>query len=83
MTSRAAPTAETSDGGASATDRDWVADAVILADEMIAEGRMGSIVTLICDPGERYLSTYYDGDWVAREGLDPRPYRDWLERFSG
>jgi cysteine synthase len=56
--------------------------ALILAEEMIAEGRVGSIVTLICDPGERYLSTYYDAGWIAREGLDPRPYRDWLERFS-
>ena len=30
---------------------------LILAEEMIAEGRAGSIVTLICDPGERYLDT--------------------------
>jgi cysteine synthase A len=57
--------------------------ALTLADEMIAEGSKGSIVTLICDPGERYLGTYYDPHWIAREGLDPRPYRDWLERFSG
>ena len=55
----------------------------MLAEEMVAEGSTGSIVTLICDPGERYLSTYYNADWIAREGLDPRPYRDWLERFSG
>jgi cysteine synthase len=49
---------------------------------MIAEARRGSIVTLICDPGERYLGTYYNADWIAQEGLDPRLYRDWLERFS-
>ena len=67
-------------GGSTGTN---VYAALILADEMLAEGRTGSIVTLICDPGERYLSTYYNADWIVREGLDPRPYRDWLERFSG
>jgi len=56
--------------------------ALILAEEMITQGRPGSIVTLICDPGERYLGTYYNADWIAREGLDLRPYRDWLQRFS-
>jgi cysteine synthase A len=67
-------------GGSTGTN---VYAALILADEMLAEGRTGSIVTLICDPGERYLGTYYDADWIPREGLDPRPYRAWLERFSG
>jgi cysteine synthase A len=66
-------------GGSTGTN---VYAALILAEEMIAEGRQGSIVTLICDPGERYLGTYYNADWIAREGLDPRPYRDWLELFS-
>jgi cysteine synthase len=56
--------------------------ALALSEEMIAEGRSGSIITLICDPGERYLGTYYNADWIAQEDLDPRPYRDWLERFS-
>ena len=56
--------------------------ALTLADEMIAEGHVGSIVTLICDPGERNLRTYYDTDWIVPEGLDPRPYRDWFERFN-
>jgi cysteine synthase A len=67
-------------GGSTGTN---VYAALMLAEEMIAEGSTGSIVTLICDPGERYLSTYYNADWIAREGLDPRPYRDRLERFSG
>jgi cysteine synthase len=49
---------------------------------MIAAGVTGSIVTLICDPGERYLASYYDQGWIAAEGLDPRPYREWLEGFS-
>jgi cysteine synthase len=66
-------------GGSTGTN---VYGALTLAEEMIAEGRAGSIVTLICDPGERYLGTYYDAAWIAREGLDPTPYREWLERFG-
>jgi len=66
-------------GGSTGTN---VYGALTLAEETIAEGRAGSIVTLVCDPGERYLGTYYDADWIAGEGLDPRPCRDWLERFA-
>jgi len=36
-----------------------------LADRMRREGRKGSIVTLLCDSGERYLETYYQPQWVA------------------
>ncbi len=25
-------------------------------------------MTLVCDGGERYAHTYYDDDWVARQG---------------
>ncbi len=36
-----------------------------LASEMAARGEQGSIVTLLCDSGERYLDTYYNSAWVA------------------
>ena len=36
-----------------------------VAERMEAEGQTGSIVTLMCDSGERYLDTYYNGDWVT------------------
>ncbi|AWL12933.1 Cysteine synthase [Saliniradius amylolyticus] len=36
------------------------------AKAMQQHGRTGSIVTLICDSGERYPDTYYDSDWVSR-----------------
>lgn len=36
-----------------------------LAQEMHAKGQAGSLVTLICDGGERYANTYYDSEWVA------------------
>jgi cysteine synthase A len=42
--------------------------------EMVAEGRRGSVVTLLCDPGERYLDKYYSDAWLAAEGLDIAPY---------
>jgi cysteine synthase A len=34
--------------------------------EMAAAGEQGSIVTLICDSGERYLQTNYNDVWMAR-----------------
>ncbi|WBA18679.1 PLP-dependent cysteine synthase family protein [Salinivibrio kushneri] len=37
---------------------------LMLANEMRAKGEKGSIVTLLCDSGERYLDTYYNPDWV-------------------
>ncbi|NVK79481.1 PLP-dependent cysteine synthase family protein [Streptomyces morookaense] len=42
--------------------------------EMAGEGRRGSIVSLICDPGERYLDKYYSDAWLAQQGLDITPY---------
>jgi cysteine synthase len=37
---------------------------LVLAQEMLARGETGSILSLLCDSGERYLPTYYDKDWV-------------------
>ncbi|MDH4425602.1 MAG: PLP-dependent cysteine synthase family protein [Acidovorax sp.] len=36
-----------------------------LACEMRAAGERGSILSLLCDAGERYLPTYFNPDWVA------------------
>lgn len=41
-----------------------------LVAEMLERGRSGSVVTLLCDGGERYAGTYFDDDWVASEGID-------------
>ncbi len=49
--------------------------------EMAAAGKNGSIVTLLCDAGERYLNTYYDDAWLAAQGLDIEPYVTQLDRF--
>ena len=41
---------------------------VLMANEMAARGEQGSIVSLICDAGERYLDTLYDDAWYAAQG---------------
>ena len=53
----------------------WIAAA------MIKEGKEGSLVSLICDSGDRYASTYYDPEWLARNNIDIEPYRAILETF--
>ncbi|UDY23832.1 PLP-dependent cysteine synthase family protein [Nocardioides sp. Kera G14] len=48
----------------------WAAMTVI--ERMIAAGETGSVVTLLCDGGERYATSYYDDAWLAQQGIDPR-----------
>ncbi|MFA0289504.1 PLP-dependent cysteine synthase family protein, partial [Vibrio sp. 10N.222.45.F7] len=50
-----------------------------LASEMKARGETGSIVTLLCDSGERYLDTYFN---VNLNIGDLQPYAAKLEAFS-
>lgn len=37
---------------------------LVLAHEMRERGQQGSILSLLCDSGERYLPTYHDAQWV-------------------
>ncbi|KCZ47952.1 hypothetical protein HY2_16365 [Hyphomonas pacifica] len=39
-----------------------------LARELEAAGEKASIVTLICDSGERYFDSYYDAEWLKKHG---------------
>jgi len=50
--------------------------------EMIATGRSGSVVTLLCDAGERYADTYFDSDWLTSQGLDPSESASVLHEFE-
>jgi cysteine synthase A len=50
--------------------------------EMLRAGEAGSVVTMICDPGERYLDSYYDRGWLEAEGLVLEPYIAQLESFA-
>ena len=65
-------------GGSTGTNV-WGAFTVVA--EMLAAGEQGSVVTLICDGGERYAGTYYSDAWVAAQGLDLAPYADALQAF--
>lgn len=38
-----------------------------LACEMRAQGEQGSVLSLLCDAGERYLPTYHNADWVLQQ----------------
>jgi len=53
-------------GGSSGTN---LVASLQLAARMQASGRRGSIVTLLCDRGERYADTVFDRAWLARHGL--------------
>ena len=48
---------------------------------MLARGERGSLVTLICDGGDRYAGTYYSDAWVAEQGLELAPPAEALETF--
>ena len=48
---------------------------------MLSRGERGSVVTLICDGGERYSGTYYDDAWVGDQGLELAPHTDAVETF--
>ena len=65
-------------GGSTGTN---VWGALGLVGEMLAQGHEGSVVTLICDGGERYAGTYYSDAWVDGEGLDLGPYAEALRTF--
>ncbi len=44
-----------------------------LAVRMRADGERGSIVSLLCDRGERYDETLFDRGWLASKGIEPLP----------
>lgn len=63
--------------GASTGTNMW--GALDLARQMRERGEKGSIVTLLCDSGERYLETYYDAGWVNANIGDLSQYSQQLE----
>jgi cysteine synthase len=50
--------------------------------EMVADGRSGSVVTLIADSGDRYADTYFNDDWLVSAGLDPSAAAEVLVEFE-
>jgi cysteine synthase A len=47
--------------------------------QMRQQGQTGSVVTLICDSGERYADTYFNDGWLAAQGIDIAPYEALVE----
>jgi cysteine synthase A len=50
--------------------------------EMLAEGRSGSVVTLLADSGDRYADTYFCDEWLTSQGLDPSDSASVLVEFE-
>jgi cysteine synthase A len=65
-------------GGSTGTNL-WAAAHVI--GEMVGRREHGSIVTLLCDSGERYRSSILDDEWLRKRGIDTRPDENELEGF--
>lgn len=55
---------------------------LMIAKQVIANNQKGSIVTMICDPGDRYLGTYFADSWIKEQQLDLAPHLDALNRFA-
>lgn len=65
-------------GGSTGTNM-YAASQII--SEMNNQGNSGSVVSLICDSGDRYLDTYYNNDWLKQNNFDIAPYLQKLEEF--
>lgn len=58
-------------GGSSGTN---LVACLELAAAMRARGERGSIVSLLCDRGERYAQTLFDPAWLAARGIELAPW---------
>jgi cysteine synthase A len=65
-------------GGSTGTNL-WGAFALIA--RMLERGETGSVVTLLCDGGERYANTYYNDTWIENQALDLHPPYATVQRF--
>lgn len=66
-------------GGSTGTNM-WAA--LMLVERLRNAGQSGSIVTLLCDSGDRYTASYYNDAWLDERGLDIAPYTEVLEKFA-
>ena len=58
-------------GGSTGTN---IAASLRLIAEMREAGAQGSVVTILCDGGNRYAETYYDDAWLDARGIDWKPH---------
>jgi cysteine synthase A len=50
-----------------------------LAQEMVQAGEQGSILSLLCDSGERYLGNYHCAKWISENFGDCAPSEQWVQ----
>lgn len=55
--------------------------ALHVATQMMSKGQKGSVVSLMCDSGDRYLNTYYNPDWVKGSIGDTQGYLNELNSW--
>ena len=65
-------------GGSTGTNL-WAA--FMILKEMAAAGEKGSLVTILCDSGDRYRSTLFDDGWLAAQGLSCADHEAQLRQF--
>jgi len=65
-------------GGSTGTNL-WAVAQVV--GDMVRRGESGSVVTLLCDSGDRYRSTHFDDAWLECRGIDIRSAEDAMEGF--
>ncbi|WP_310619989.1 PLP-dependent cysteine synthase family protein [Flexibacterium corallicola] len=53
----------------------------LLSHQMLLDNTKGSIVSIMCDGGERYSHTYYNDDWLVSQNIDITPYMEQLEEY--
>ncbi|MCE5291400.1 MAG: PLP-dependent cysteine synthase family protein [Nocardiaceae bacterium] len=66
-------------GGSTGTNM-WGAFGLVA--ECLRSGVQASIVTLLCDGGDRYADTYFSDNWVSAQGLDLRGPQAILDEFA-
>lgn len=49
--------------------------------EMAKKGEKGSVVSMICDSGDRYLDTYHNAQWLAQHVGDISHYEQLMADF--
>lgn len=57
--------------------------ALQMCHERHQQGQKSRMVTLLCDPGERYLDSYYNPAWLAEQEIKIAPYIDLLTKNFG
>lgn len=65
-------------GGSTGTN---VYAALQIMTELEKQQQHGSVVTMLCDSGERYLDTCYNPEWLKAQGYNMSPYQSQLKRF--